>query len=359
VKTTRKARGHFLKKENPYSRGNNSLDSIHTKETTTMKFASGLNKALLLSLITVLAPLQASAQTYPAHPIRLVVGYGAGGGTDIIARLAAQHLSTRLGQPIIVENRPGAGGNIASEVVAKAAPDGYTLLLAPNTVTINPFLFTKIDVDVEKDLRGVGLIANSPIVLVTNPNSPFKNLSELIAYAKKNPGKVNYGTPGTGTPQHLAAELFKSMAGVDLVHVPYRGSTQSLSDLMAGHIQLVSAAINSAQPFIKADKLRGIAVADGKRVAALKDLPAIGEVVKGYEVAIWYGIMAPAKTPKEIITRLNQELAKAVASPEMAERMAAQGYEAVTGSADQMDATVRADLKKWGAVIKAAGIQPE
>ena len=314
---------------------------------------------LIMVAAATAVPLVATAQAFPNRPIRLVVGYGAGGGTDIIARLAAQYLSVRLGQQVIVDNKPGAGGNIASEIVARAAPDGYTLLLAANTVTINPFLFKKIDVDIEKDLRGVGLIATSPIVFVADPGAPFKNLPELISYAKKNPAKLNYGTPGTGTPQHLAMELFKSLAGVDLVHVPYKGSAQSLTDLMGGQVQLVSAAINSAQPFIRSGKIRAIAVADAKRVSSLGDVPSIGELVKGYEVAIWYAMMAPAKTPKDIVNKLNQELNKAVASAEMAERMASQGYEVATGSAEQMDAIVHSDLEKWGRVVKAAGIQPE
>ena len=324
-----------------------------------MTFRSKIAPALLLAWVAALVPLQASGQPYPNHPIRLVVGFAPGGGTDIIARLTAQYLSARIGQPVVVDNKPGAGGNIASEIVAKAPPDGYTLLLAPNTVTITPYLYRKVDVDVTRELRGVGMIATSPIIIVANPAIPVHNLAELMVYAKQNPGKLTYGTPGIGTPQHLAVELFKSMAGVDLVHVPYKGSSQSLADLIAGHIALASAAINSAEPFIKSGKVRGIAVADGKRVSALKELPAIGEVVNGYEVGIWYGIMAPAQTPRDIVTRLNQELAKAVASPEMAERMSAQGYETVIGSSDDMDATVRADLDKWGKVVKSAGIVPE
>ena len=285
-----------------------------------------------------------------------MVGYAAGGGTDIIGRLAAQHLSQRLGQTVLVENKPGAGGNIATESVAKAAADGYTLLLAVNNVTINPYIYKKMEVDVARELRGVGIIANSPIVLVANLNAPIKSLAELIAYAKQNPGKISYGTPGVGTPQHLAVELLGSMAGLNMVHIPYTGSALSLTDLMAGQIQLASAAINSAQPFIASGKIRGLAVADPRRVSALKDLPAVGEVVKDYAVSIWYGIMAPAQTPNEIIARLSDELRKAVATPEMAERMASQGYENAISSAEEMDATVRSDLIKWGRVVKSAGI---
>ncbi len=321
--------------------------------------SSSLVLASLLGALACCLPADGNAQTYPNRPIKLVVGYAAGGGTDIIGRLAAQYLSQRLGQTVLVENKPGAGGNIATESVAKAAPDGYTLLLAVNNVTINPFIYKKMEVDVVRELRGVGIIANSPIVLVANLNAPIRNLAELIAYAKQNPGKISYGTPGVGTPQHLAVELLGSMAGLDMVHIPYKGSSPSLADLMAGQIQLASAAINSAQPFIQAGKIRGIAVADPKRVSALRDLPAVGEVVKDYSVSIWYGIMAPAQTPNDIVARLSEELRKAVAHPEMAEKMAAQGYENAISSAEEMDATVRSDFIKWGRVVKSAGITPQ
>ena len=324
-----------------------------------MRIPNCRSATLLLGAIVSLLSGCALAQAYPNRPIRLLVGYATGGGTDIIGRMAAQFLSTRLGQSVLVENKPGAGGNIATEAVAKAAPDGYTLLLAVNNVTINPYIYKKMDVDVARELRGVGIIANSPIVLVANLNAPLKNLDELIAYARQNPGKISYGTPGIGTPQHLAVELLASMAGLNMVHIPYKGSAPSLADLMGGQIQLASAAIISAQPLLRAGKIRGIAVADPRRVSALKELPAIGEVVKGYAVSIWFGIMAPAQTPDEIIARLGDALRKAVATPEMVEKMAAQGYENAITTPEEMDATVRADLIKWGRVVKAAGIVPE
>lgn len=211
----------------------------------------------------------------------------------------------------------------------------------------------------ERDLRGVGTIATSPIVLVAGSNSPFTGLEGLLAYAKANPGKVSYGTPGIGTPQHLAVELLVHMTGAPMTHVPYKGSSQSLADLLAGHIPLVSAAINSAQPFIDSGKLRGVAVADAKWVAALSDLPAIAETVPGYEVRIWYGVMAPAKTPDAVVARLNQALAAAATHAEMQSRMRELGYELALNSPAAMDAEVHEDLEKWGAVIKAAGLQPQ
>jgi tripartite-type tricarboxylate transporter receptor subunit TctC len=311
-------------------------------------------------LAAALLPLgEAGAQAYPNRPVRLVVGYATGGGTDIIGRMVAQYLAPRLGQAVVVENKPGAGGNIATEMVAKAPPDGYTLLLAVNNIAINPYIYRKMEVDVARELRGIGIVANSPIVLVASPNAPVKSLAELIAYAKQNPGKLSYGTPGVGTPQHLAVELLNSMAGLSMVHIPYKGSGPSLADLMAGQIPLASAAINSAQPLIVSGRIRGLAVAEPKRVAALKDLPTVGEVVKGYSVSIWYGVMAPAQTPGDIVNRLGDELRRAVATPEMAEKMAAQGYENAITTPEEMDATVKADLLKWGRVVKGAGITPE
>lgn len=301
----------------------------------------------------------AQAAGYPDRPIRLLVGYGAGGGTDLIARLAAMHLSQELGQPVIVENKPGAGGNLATDQTARAAPDGYTLMLAANTVTINPHMYRNLTTDIERDLRGVGVIATSPIVLVAGPGSPFNTLDELLAYAKSNPGKVSYGTPGIGAPQHLAVELLMHMTGTRMTHVPYKGSSQSLSDLLAGHISLVSAAINSAQPYIESGKLRGLAVADAHRVASLADLPAIAEKVPGYEVRIWYGLMAPARTPDEVVLRVNQALAAASKHPDMQSRMQDLGYELALNTPSAMDREIHDDVKKWGEVIKAAGLQAE
>jgi len=304
-------------------------------------------------------PSPSLAQDYPARPIRVVVGYGAGGGTDMIARLAAEYMSKELAQTVVVENKPGAGGNIASEAVARAPADGYTLLLAVNNVTINPYIYKQMQVDIEHDLRGISIIATSPIVLVTNDSAPFASLKEMLDYAHANPGKVSYGTPGIGTPQHLAVELLMHMTQTKMTHIPYKGSSQSLSDLLAGHIPLVSAAINSAEPFIMAKKLKGLAVADSKRVDSLSNVPSISEAVPGYEVRIWYGLMAPAKTPDAIITKLNQALAHAVENPEMHKRMKEQGYETALTTPQEMDSDIKKDLKKWEEVIRAAGIQAQ
>jgi tripartite-type tricarboxylate transporter receptor subunit TctC len=289
----------------------------------------------------------------------MLVGYAPGGGTDIIARLVALNLQKRLGQPAIVDNKPGAGGNIASELTAAAPADGYTLLMAANTIAINPYLYSKLDFDVRKDLTGVALIANSPVIVVVNPNEPIRSIAELIAYAKANPGKLNHATPGIGTPQHLAAELFKSMTQTDIVHVPYKGGAPAMAAVAGSEVQLSFAAINSAWPLIQSGKLRALAIGDAKRIPRLGDIPTIRETVPGYEVGIWYGIMAPAKTPHQILSQLNKELTAVVRLSEVQERMLAQGYEVAIGTPEEMTATVHADLDKWSKVVKQAGIKPE
>jgi tripartite-type tricarboxylate transporter receptor subunit TctC len=271
----------------------------------------------------------------------------------------AHHLRGRLGQPVVVDNRPGAGGNIASELAARAAPDGYTLLMAANTVTINPFLYKEMSFDVARDLTGVAIIANSPVVLVVHPGQPIHSVAELITYAKANPGKLAYSTPGIGTPQHLAAELFKSMTQTDLTHIPYKGGAPAMTDLAAGQVQLSFAAINSAQPFIKSGRFRALATGDARRSPGAGGLPTIGETVPGYEVGIWYGILAPAGTPKAIVDRLNRELSAIVQMNDVKSQMTEQGYENAVAPADRMNEQVRSDLEKWGRVAKQAGIKPE
>lgn len=316
---------------------------------------NSLRRVLLACALLVSVPA-AHADAYPAHQVRLIVGYAAGGGTDLIARLLASSLAQELGQPVIVENKPGAGGNIATDLVARAAPDGYTLLLAANTVTINPHLYRDMASDIARDLRGVGIIATSPILLVGALNAPFTTFDDMLAYAKAHPGAIAYGTPGIGTPQHLAVELLQHMVGVRMTHAPYKGSAQSLSDLLAGHIQLASAAINSAEPYLASGKLRGIAVADAHRVKALPSMPSVSEKVPGYEVRIWYGVMAPAKTPDAVVEKVSRAMAEAAKTPRMAARMAELGYEAASGTPAGMDEQVREDLKKWGDVISKAHI---
>lgn len=312
----------------------------------------------LMACHLALAHTPALAQDYPTKPLRMVVGYAPGGGTDMIARLMSQQLSTRLGQPVVVDNRPGAGGNIGSEVVAKAPADGYTLLMAANTVAINPFLYKDLAFDVARDLTGVAMIASAPVVVVMHPDVPIKSIAELIAYAKQHPGKLSYATPGVGTPQHLAGELFKSMTGTDIVHVPYKGGAPAMAAVAGGQVQMSFAAINSAQPLIQADRLRALAIGDAKRLTP-DGLPTIGETVPGYEVPIWWGIMAPAGTPRPIVERLSRELGEIVKMPDVAAQMVKQGFVNAYAPSEGMNARVRADLAQWGRVSKEAGIKPE
>ena len=316
-----------------------------------------LSRAIVTACL-VLNTVHVGAQDYPNKPIRMLVGYAPGGGSDIIARLIAQNLQIKLGQSVVVENRAGAGGNIATDLVAKARPDGYTLLMTPNTVTMAPALFSKLPFDIAKDLAGVGVIANSPLVLVVNPAVPIASVAELIKFAKANPGKLSYSTPGIGTPQHLGTELFKAMTGTHIVHIPYRGGAPAVAAVVAGDVPLSFAAINSAKPFIDAGRLRAIATGDAKRNPQL-GLPTIGATVTGYEVAIWYGLMAPAGTPKPIIDQLNAALAAIVQIPEVKEQMEKQGYENAVASAADMNALIRSDVEKWIRAAKQAGVKQE
>ena len=300
----------------------------------------------------------AAAQAYPNRPIRVLVGYAPGGGSDIIARLFATNLQTRIGQSVVVENKPGAGGNIALEQVARAKPDGYTILVTPNTATMAPALFSKLSFDVVKDLAGVGVIATSPMVLIVHPDVPITSVAELIANAKKNPGKLSYSSPGIGTPQHLGTELFKAMTGTDIVHIPYKGGAPAVAAVVANEVPLSFAAINSAIPFIQAGRVRAVATSESEPFAQL-GLPTIGATVKGYDVGIWYGVMVPAGTPKPIIDKLNAELAAIVQLPDVKEQMIKQGYQAAVRSPADMDARIRSEVDKWIQAAKQAGVKPQ
>ncbi len=261
----------------------------------------------------------ARAQTYPTRPVRLVVGAPAGGGFDIVARLMGQWLSERLGQPFVIDNRPGAGGNIGTEAVVRAPSDGYTLLLVTAASAINATLFS---FNLRRDIVPVAGIADVPEVMVVNPSLPAKTVPEFIAYAKANPGKINMGSGGVGSPSHVAGELFKMMAGVSMVHVPYRGIAPALTDLMAGQLQVYFGALTSSIEYIKAGRMRALAVTTAKRSEALPDLPTVGEFVPGYEASQWYGLGVAKNAPTEIIDRLNKEINVALADPNMKTRLA-------------------------------------
>jgi len=313
-------------------------------------------------IVTIAASLAsghalAQAPAYPSKPIRLVVPFPPGGATDILAREVGQKLTEAWGQSVIVDNRPGAGGNIGAELVAKAAPDGYTLLMGTvGTHAINASLYAKLPYDHIKDFAPVILVAGVPNVLVVNPALPVGTVGELIAYAKANPGKLNFASSGNGTSIHLSGELFKVMAGVDMTHVPYKGSAPAVQDLIAGQVQLMFDNLPPSLPQIKAGKLRALAVTSATRAAALPDVPTMAESgLPGFEASSWFGILAPAGTPSTIVAKLNAEVAKWLATPEAKEKLSKQGANAAGGSPDDFARHIAAETTKWAKVVKDSG----
>jgi tripartite-type tricarboxylate transporter receptor subunit TctC len=301
----------------------------------------------------------ALAQTYPTKPIRMVVPFPPGGTTDILGRVAAQKLSEALGQQVIVDNRPGAGGNIGTEAVAKSPPDGYTLLTDPgSTLTMNPSLFAKLPFDPLKDFAPVSILAAVPNLLVVHPSLPVRNVKELIALAKARPGQLNYASSGAGQSTHLSMELFKSMARVNMTHVPYKGSSPAITDLLGGHVLLMFDNMPSALPHAKAGKLRGIAVSTAKRSPVTPDVPTVAESgLPGFEVSVWFAVLAPAGTPREIVERLNGVLVKALKSADVRERLSSQGAEPIGDTPAEFTAVMKRDLLKWAKVVKDADIK--
>jgi len=303
------------------------------------------------------APSALAQAPFPTKPVRLVVPFPAGGTTDILARAAAQKLSETLGQQVIVDNRPGAGGNIGAELVAKAPADGYTLLMGTvGTHAINPSLYAKMPYDHVKDFAPVILVAGVPNVLVVNPDLPFKTVADVVAYAKANPGKLNFASSGSGTSIHLSGELFKVMAGVQMTHVPYKGSAPALTDLIGGQVQLMFDNLPSALPQIKGGKLRAVAVTSTTRAAALPDVPTVAESgLPGFESSSWFGILAPAGTPKDIIAKINTDVQKWLSTPEAKEKLLGQGAIAAGGSPDDFAKHIQAETAKWAKVVKESG----
>jgi tripartite-type tricarboxylate transporter receptor subunit TctC len=297
----------------------------------------------------------AQAQAYPERPVRLIVGFPPGGAADILGRLAAQQLSARLGQQVVVDNRGGAGGLIATEIAAKANPDGYTLLFTSIPHVINPHLYRKVGYDALKDFVPVIQFVSVPLMMAAGPALPAKDVKELIALAKAKPGEINYGSGGSGSSSHLAMELLKSMAGIDLVHVPYKGVGPMITDMLGGQIALTIASAVPLSPQVRAGKLRGLAVTAPKRSPAFPDLPAIAETVPGYEVVNWFGILAPRGAPQHMVTRVNADLNSALQSPELVKLLAAQTAEVVGGSPDAFAKVIRADFAKWAKVVKESG----
>jgi tripartite-type tricarboxylate transporter receptor subunit TctC len=301
----------------------------------------------------------AFAQAYPSQPVRIIVGFAAGSGSDIFARLMAQWLSERIGQSVLVENRPGAGGNIGTESVVKAAPDGYTLLQWVPANAVNNALYEKLNFNFLRDIAPVAGTARAPYVVVVNPALPVKTIPELIAHAKTNPGKLNFASAGVGTGIHMAGELFKLTAGVNMVHVPYRGAAGAMTDLIGGQVQLMFDTTAASIPHIKGGKVRALAVTTATRSALLPDLPTVADTVPGYEASGPFGLGAPKDTPPAVIEKLNKEINAVLADPKVKARLAELGSEPLTGSPAEVGRMLAAETEKWAKVIKAANIKVE
>ena len=301
----------------------------------------------------------AQAPAYPVKSVRLLVPSSPGGGTDILARVLAQKMSETFGQQFVVENRPGAGQVIGIEAVARSAPDGYTLLMAASAIVINEVLYAKPPYDTLRDFAPVTLGASLPNILVVHPALPVKSVRELIVLAKTRAGQLNYSSAGSGTSPHLSMELFRLMAGITLTHIPYKGSGPATVDLLAGQVQLSMPNVLTALPHIKGGKLRGLGVTSSKRATGLPDIPAIAETLPGYEAIQWYGILAPAGISRDIVGKLQAEIARILVLPEVKDRLAADGADAVGSRPDEFAAYIRAELAKWGKVVKTAGIKLE
>ena len=319
-----------------------------------------MKKIALTLLLTALSPITAFAQDYPTRPITLVVPYPAGGGNDVLGRLVAERMGKALNGTIVVENRGGAGGTIGTRQVAKAAPDGYTMLIATSSLAINPSLYPNVGYDPRKDFAPIGLLASGANVVLVHPSVPANSIGELIALAKKNPGKLNFASTGSGSSVHLAAELFASMAEVKINHVPYRGSGPALNDLLGGHVTMMFATLPSAIGIVRGGKVRALAVTSAKRSDVFPELPTIAEAgLAGYEAELHYGLVAPAGTPRPIIERLNAALRAALEDPTLRERLAREGAVPMPSTPEEYAADIDAEEKKWGKIVREAGVKVE
>jgi tripartite-type tricarboxylate transporter receptor subunit TctC len=298
-------------------------------------------------------------QTYPARPVRFLVGFAAGGPTDIAARLMGQWLSERLRQQFVIENRPGAGSNIATEAVVRAAPDGHTLLLVGASAAINATLYRNLSFNFLRDITPVASMFRVPLVMEVNPSFPAKTVPEFLAYARANPGKLNLASGGNGTPAHVSGELFKMMTGIDMIHVPYRGDSAAVTDLLGGQVQVMFPAMSASVEYIKAGKLRALAVTTTTRSDVLPDVPTLGDFVPGYESSGWYGIGVPRGTPAEIVGKLNTEINALLAEPRIKARLAELGATPLPGSPENFGRLVEEETEKWGKVVKFSGAKPE
>ena len=298
----------------------------------------------------------ASAQTYPTRPLRLIVAFAPGGSVDVVARLVGQKLGESLGQQVVIDNRPGAGGNVSAEIAARAAPDGYTLYICSASLVANPSLYRKVAYDPIKDFAPVTLLASAQSVLVAHPGFTAKSVKDLIALAKKMPGKINYASPGSGSSGHLTMELFKSLAGVDLVHVPYKVMSQLQGDVIAGQVPLAFSTIPGALPHIQAGRMLPLAVSGARRSPVLPNVSTVAEAgVPGYEAATWYPILVPAGTPRAIVEKLNAELVAIVRAPDMKERFVSMGVDAIGSTPEELGAHIKSELRKWEKVVQLSG----
>ena len=322
-------------------------------------------KSLFMSILMTSAALcpgsSQAAETYPSKTVQIIVSFAPGGGVDSVARITAAKLTESLGQPVLVDNRPGASGMIGTDVAAKAPPDGYTLLLGTQTVlVVAPILYGKTAFDPLKLFTPVALIGSTPLILVTNPAVPAKSVKELIALAKAKPGEFNFGSGGVGTTPHMAGELFNSMAGIKVVHIAYKGEAPALTDIMGGHLHMMFSNMSACLPHIKAGKIRGLAVSSLERVAAAPDIPTVAESgVPGFEAETWFGLLAPAGTPPEIVKRLNTDVLKALTKPDVKEKLASLGLTIAGSTPEKFSGYIKSEYAKWAKVIKDAGIKME
>ena len=323
-----------------------------------MKYLKILRAAAIGAFLAFTAA-GATADTYPAKPIRLIVGFPAGGGADMIARIIGTELGKALGQSVVVDNRGGANGVIGTQELAKAAPDGHTLMLTISSHVTNALVYPKQPYDVLKDFAPVSLVANSPFVLVVNPALPATSVAELVALAKAQPGRINYGSPGNGSTQHLFHELMNQAAGINMTHVAYKGGAPMMTDLLAGHVQVGFTTPLFSQTYLQQGKLRALAVSSRKPIAQLPQVPPIGDTLRGYEADVWYGVIAPAGTPRPVVDKLSTEIARIVRTPAVREKLTAQAAEPVGGTPEQLAAVMDGELKKWAAVIRQTGIKAD
>lgn len=314
-------------------------------------------------LIVLLACLMAAPAlaAYPERPVRLITPFPPGGATDLLARTVGERLSQRLGQAVVIENRPGAGGNIGAEIASRAAPDGYTLLMAPTSIyAVSATLYPQLNYDVTKDFTPVSLVANAPHVLLVHPSLPVETVPELIAYAKARPGELNFASQGSGTVSHLEAEMLKSMAGIDLLHIPYRGSAPAVVDLLAGRVQVMFDSIASSNPHVRAGRLRPLAVASPARSPLLPDVPTVRESgIEGYSAHSWLGILVPAGTPRAIVQRLHRDLVAVVNEPATRARLIEHGFEPATSTSAELAKMIREEIVKWAPLVIQSGATPD